>query len=67
MTTSSDVVPGFASLSELQEKHAELVKEVAKDMLAPGATWIGSLNSSAGALRLAQFWTRGPIELQHRV
>jgi hypothetical protein len=35
MTAATGAMSGFTSLAELQEKHADLVKEVGKDILAP--------------------------------
>ena len=72
MTATIAPAPGFASLAELQENHAALVKEVGKDILAPAnleriarfvrkgiatGTVLDSPTDRAAAQSLISFWT----------
>jgi len=72
MTAMSAAAPGFASLAELQENHAALVKEVGKEILVPAnleriaqfvrkgvatGTVLGAPTDRAAAQSLISFWT----------
>ena len=72
MTATSAAAPGFASLAELQENHAALVKAVGKDILVPAnleqiakfvrkgiatGTVLDAPTDRAAAQSLISFWT----------